>query len=559
MIRTHVLRRRKMRPKGLFLMIALAALFCAPLVSPAEESCGGEKIGEVDFPVSCNDAAQTQLDRGVALLHSFWYEEAVKAFTAGIRTDSGCAMGYWGIAMSLWHPLWPPPNEDAVRGQMAVAKAEALGGKTEREKDYIAAIAAFYKDADKLDQKSRALAYRERMEKVALRYPEDREAAAFYALALLTTADPSDKTFATQEKAAKILEKIYAEEPNHPGAAHYLIHAYDYPSLAGRALEVARNYAKIAPSVPHALHMPSHIFTRLGLWQESIESNLSSLAATRREGSSEMALDDRLHAMDYLEYAYLQVGLDRAARGIVDELNAFEKMDHEDLAASYALAAIPARYAIEREDWAEAASLEVRPSQYPATEAITHFARALGAARRGDVAEAGLELKELQALQEALVRGKQAYWAEEVEIQGEAAAAWLAHAEGKEEEALRLMRSAVDLDDEAGKHPVTPGPIVPARELLGELLLELNQPAQALKEFEASLEMEPNRFHGLYGAGRSAERAGDLRKARSYYTRLVTICGHADTERPRLKEAKEFLARHEQGAGGDPQSLKSLQ
>ena len=542
-----------MRPNGLFLIIALAALFCAPFTSPGEESCGGEKIGEADFPISCNGAAQTQFDRGVALLHSFWYEEALKAFRAVTRTDPSCAMGYWGIAMSLWHPLWLPPNEDTVRGQMAVAKAETLGGKTEREKDYIAAIAAFYQDADKLDQRRRVLAYTAMMEKATLRYPEDREAAAFYALALLATADPSDKTYATQKKAAQILEKIYVEEPSHPGAAHYLIHAYDFPSLAGRALGVARSYAKIAPAVPHALHMPSHIFTRLGLWQESIDSNLSSIEATKREGSSSMAQEEGLHAMDYLEYAYLQVGLDRAARGVVDELSALEKMDHEDLAAAYARAAIPARYAIEREDWVEAASLEVCPSHYPATEAITHFARALGAARRGNAAAASLEVKELQALQEALVRGKQAYWSEEVEIQGRAASAWLAHVEGKDEEALRLMRSAADLDDAAGKHPVSPGSIVPARELLGELLLDLNQPGQALKEFEASLQAQPNRFNGLYGAGRSAERSGDLRKARSYYARLVTICGHADTERPKLKEAEEFLARHEQGPGGDPQ------
>jgi hypothetical protein len=462
-------------------------------------------------------------------------------------------MGYWGIAMSLWHPLWPPPNEDVVRGQMAVARAEALGGKTEREKDYIAAIAAFYKDAEKLDQKSRALVYREAMEKVALRHPEDWEAGAFYALALLATADPSDKTYATQEKAAQILEKIYVEEPNHPGAAHYLIHAYDYPSLAGRALGVARSYARIAPSVPHALHMPSHIFTRLGLWQESIDSNLASIAATRREGSSGMALDDRLHAMDYLEYAYLQVGQDHAAKGLVDELGIVGKMDHEDFIAAYALAAIPARYAIERGSWAEATSLEVRPSQYPAPEAITHFARALGAARSGNVAEAGREVKEMEALHEALVKGKQAYWAEQVEILGRAASAWLAHAKGKDEEALHLLRSAADLDDSVEKHPVTPGSIVPARELLGELLLDLNQPGQALKEFETSLQAAPNLFNGLYGAGRSAERSGDLRKAKFHYARLVAICEHADSGRPGLREAKEFLARQEQGSGADPQ------
>jgi tetratricopeptide (TPR) repeat protein len=533
------------------LYVSLIVLLCVVPVMAHEEGRPSEQLGHVHFPISCSAAAQQQFDRAVALLHSFWYEEAVKAFTEVTQTDAHCAMGYWGIAMSLWYPLWYPPSPAALQqGAAAVARAQALQAPTERERAYITAIAAFYTDADKLDHRTRAVAYEKAMEQVHRRYPEDREAAIFYALALDTTAVPTDKTYANVLKAAEILEPIFAEQPNHPGVAHYLIHSYDYPPLAPRALPAARNYAKIAPSAPHALHMPSHIFTRLGLWQESIHSNAAAAAASKayaRKVGAAGAWPEQLHAMDYLAYAYLQGAQDREAKRVLDELLEIHKAEPESLPAAYAFAAIPARYALERRRWADAAALTLHPSSFPwdrfrGVEAMTVFTRALGAARSGDVTQASKEVATLQALHSALTEAHQGYWADQVEIQRRAAAAWVAHALGKQEEAVTLMRAAADLESATDKLPVTPGPIVPARELLGELLLDVQQPAQALTEFEASLRTDPNRFNGLYGAAHAAELAGDRAKARTYYGNLVALCAQADTERPELMAAKAFLA-----------------
>jgi hypothetical protein len=541
-----------MKLARLVLYVSLIALLGVVPVMAHEESGPSEKLGQVHFPISCSAAAQQQFDRAVALLHSFWYEEAVKAFTEVTQTDPHCAMGYWGIAMSLWYPLWYPPSQAALqRGSAAVEQAKAANAPTERERAYIAAIEAFYKDADKLDHRTRAVAYEKAMAQVYLRDPDDREAAVFYALALDTTAVPTDKTYANQLKAAELLEHVFAEQPNHPGVAHYLIHSYDYPPLANRALTAARSYAKIAPSAPHALHMPSHIFTRLGLWQESIQSNAASAAASKeyaRKVGAAGAWPEQLHSMDYLAYAYLQGAQDREARRVVDELMEIQKAEPENFPAGYAFAAIPARYALERRRWADAAALTLHPSSFPWSrfrwvEAITVFTRALGAARSGDVGKAAKEVDTLQSLHSALIEAKQSYWADQVEIQRRAAAAWIAHAEGKHDEALTLMRSAADLESSSEKHPVTPGPIIPARELLGELLLELNQPAQALPEFEASLRTDLNRLNGLYGAARAAELSGDRAKARTYYANLVALCEQADTERPELMTAKAFLAK----------------
>jgi tetratricopeptide (TPR) repeat protein len=541
-----------MKLTSVVLYLCLIALFCVVPVMAHQEGGPSEKLGQVHFPVSCSDAAQQQFDRAVALLHSFWYEEAVKAFTQVTQTDPRCAMGSWGMAMSLWYPLWYPPSPAALQqGAAAVEQAKATGAPTAREQAYIAAIEAFYKEADKLDHRTRAVAYEKAMEQLHLRYPDDREATVFYALALDTTAVPTDKTYANQLKAAELLEQVFAEEPNHPGVAHYLIHSYDYPPLAGRALTAARSYAKIAPSAPHALHMPSHIFTRLGLWQESIQSNAASAAASKEYASkvgAAGAWPEQLHSMDYLTYAYLQGAQDRDAKRVVDELLEIQKAEPESLPAAYAFAAIPARYALERRRWADAATLTLHPGSFPWSrfrwgEAITVFSRALGAARSGDVAKAGKEVDTLQSLHSALVEAKQSYWADQVEIQRRAAAAWVAHAEGKHDEALALMRSAADLESSTEKHPVTPGPIVPARELLGELLLDLNQPAQALAELEASLRTDPNRLNGLYGAARAAELSGDHGKARTYYASLVALCEQADSERPELLTAKAFLAK----------------
>lgn len=502
-----------------------------------------EKLGTVHFPVSCNAEAQAQFQRAVALLHSFWWQEAATAFTAVAQTDPSCAMSYWGSAMTLLqNPFtWPPAPQVLQEGLVIVEKAKAIEAKTQRERDYIAAIAVFYKDADTVDHRTRVLAYEKAMEQVYLRYPEDREAAIFYALALDTTALPTDKTYANQLKAAGILEKIFVEQPNHPGVAHYLIHSYDHSPIAHRGLAAARRYAQIAPSAPHALHMPSHIFTRQGLWQESIESNRASAAATEHHY-------DKLHAMDYLEYAYLQGAQDLAAKQVFDDMNALEKVNSEHWTTAYALAAIPARYTLERRRWADAASLTLQPNEYPwsrfpQAEAVAVFARALGAARSGDAAAAKKDQERLQFLRDALVTVKQGYWAEQTEIQSRVVAAWVARAEGKNEEAIQLMRAAVDREDATDKHPVSPGPIVPARELLGEMLLEAHEPLQALQEFEHSLRVEPNRFNGLSGAARAAQLAGNAEKARSYYAKLVSLSEHGDGTRPELIEAQTFLAK----------------
>lgn len=459
--------------------------------------------------------------------------------------------------MSQYHPIWAPPTATELKkGWAAAEKGRIVSATTERERSYLGAIEVFFKDADKLDHRTRALGYQQAMEQIYRRYPEDREAAIFYALSLLeATTLPVDKDYGKQKKAADMLNRILPEEPNHPGVAHYLIHSFDYPQLAELALPAARSYAKIAPSSPHALHMPTHIFTRLGLWQESIQSNLASAASaktlvTRTHPGA--ASFDQLHAMDYLVYAYLQCAQDQKARSALDELSAMRQVDVENVAAAYAFAAIPARYALERRRWAEAAALTVYPSSFPwnrfrYAEAITHFARALGAARSGDPSAARHSLETLASIQQALASAKDdpvnLYWAKQVEIQRRAAAAWTARAEGKSEEALQLMRAAAELEGSTDKSPVTPGAVLPALELLGDLLLELNQPAEAVKAYEASLQVSPNRFNGLHGAARAAELAGDSAKARAYYQKLIALCSQAEGDRAELQQAKEFVAK----------------
>jgi hypothetical protein len=544
-----------MKLSRLFLGASLAVLLY-PFTPRAQETHQhkhdmGEKLGVVNFTVSCNRAAQQQFNRAVALLHSFWYEEAEKAFVEVTKTDPKCGMGYWGIAMSSYHPVWAPPDAAELRnGMAATQKANLTGARTQRERDYIAAIETFYKDADKFDHRTRALAYEKAMEQLYLKYPKDHEAAVFYALALLGTALPTDKTYANQKKAAEILNKVLLSEPEHPGVTHYLIHSFDYPALASLALAAARSYARIAPSSPHALHMPSHIFTRLGLWQESIESNIASASAAKNYAARMhpgAASFDQLHAMDYLAYAYLQTAQDGKVKEIVDALYSMNKVDANTFAAAYAFAAIPARYVLERRQWSEAAALKLHPVDFPwknfaYAEAMIYFARSLGESRSGDTAGASKDIERLSSIQSSLAEAKENYWATQVEIQSRTAAAWLAHAEGKQEEALTLMRSAADLEDTTEKNPVTPGAIVPARELLGELLLELREPQQALREFEASLLVSPNRFNGLYGAARAAELSGDRKKAGTFYVKLKTLGEHSDGKRPELQAAKVFLA-----------------
>jgi hypothetical protein len=474
--------------------MTLIVLLSAAAVTAQTATVDADQIGQVYFPTSCSAEAQVHFNRAVALLHSFWFPEALKAFHTVLETDSSCAMGYWGIAVSLLgNPLAGAPTPQALQeGAAILLEAKPVGVQSEREYAYLSAIALFYKDVESTAQHTRALAYEQAMERLAARYQDDTEAAIFYALALLSTAPPTDKTYANQLKAAAILEKIFAQQPRHPGVAHYLIHSYDHPPIAAKGLAAARSYARIAPGVPHALHMPSHIFTRLGLWQESIVTNRASAVAAknalRATSPAGAASSNALHAMDYLLYGHLQLAQDQAAKRIVDEVQAIQTIDAERLDATYALAAIPARYALERRRWDEAMGLQRHPKdlawdRFPQAEAVTVFARALGAARSAKAAAAQQDAAKLKTLHDALVTAGQTYWAEQIETQRQVVAAWVARAAGKNDEAIKLMRRAVTLEEATEKHPITPGPLVPARELLGELLLEVKQPAPALQAF----------------------------------------------------------------------------
>lgn len=515
-----------------------------------------EKLGEVSFVISCAPQVQKDFNRAVAWLHSFEYDEAEKAFKEVAATDPKCGMAYWGVAMSSYHPLWAAPTaEELQHGWNAIEQAKSTGARTQRERDYINALETFYKDSATLDHRTRTFAYHEAMKRLYQNNPSDQEAAVFYALTLIATGTMSnDKTYAREKEAAKILNGVLARQPNHPGVAHYLIHSYDYPPLAQLALPAARSYAKIAPASAHAQHMPSHIFIRLGLWQEAIRSNLDAEASAKAFALRHKmagAWDEQLHAMDYLAYAYLQTAQDKQALGVLDELNRIQSVDPKNFKVAYAFAAIPARYVLERKRWDEATKLTLPQNtvnmfpwqRFGWAEAHIHFARALGFARTGDTSAARTEVEKLAALRDALVIGKGEYdWARQVEIERQIAAAWLAYAERKNDEALKLMRAVADLDDATDKHPVTPGAILPAREQLGELLLELKQPSAALAEFETSLRSAPERFNGLYGAARAASQASDQKKARSYYEKLIALTQQADSPRPEIKEAKAFLA-----------------
>jgi tetratricopeptide (TPR) repeat protein len=516
----------------------------------AAPGASGNEVGSVRFEVTSKPEVQDKFDRAVAMLHSFWYEEVDKAFSDIGEQDPRCSMAYWGVAMGLYHPLWRPPDAATLRrGWEAVEKARAIGAQTPREHDYIAAIEMFYRDWDKTDHKARALAYSKAMEQVHQRYPDDSEAAVFYALSLLGTAPPTDKTYANQERAAKILNQVSIQKPDHPGVIHYIIHAYDSPPLAHLALPAARRYAGIAPAVPHALHMPSHIFTRLGLWEESIQSNSESVAAARdyaHKTRMKGVWDEQIHSMDYLAYAYLQSAQDRKAKAVLDEMNAIAKVSGEEFKAAYAFAAVPARYALERRRWSEAAALSLGHNdfqweRFQWAAAMIHLARGLGAARSGDVAGARKELEILETTRRDLPSASPQDWATPTEVARREVAAWLTHAKGRNDEAIQLMRAAADLEDTTEKLSVTPGPVVPARELLGDLLLESKQPADALREYEIALRNAPKRFNGLFGAARAADLSGDRNKARGFYEQLVEISNRADDERPELKEARSYL------------------
>jgi len=528
------------------LVFGVCTALAPPAVAQHEHPAGDPgKLGKVSFPVSCETSVQPQFSSAVAMLHSFWYEKASDMFRTVAEKDPACGMAYWGIAMTYYHQIWQAPGPaDLKAGAAAAEKARSAGAKTQRERDYIAAIGTFYTNSDKLDHRTRAQAYEKAIDQLQARYPDDHEAAIFHALALLATADPADKSYANQKKAGAILEPLFVEQPEHPGIAHYIIHAYDYPPLADKALGAARRYAKIAPDSPHALHMPSHIFTRLGLWQESIDSNLISAASAQKNN----APGNELHAKDYLIYAYLQGGQDREAKKALEAPPAGRADDPQYMNWLYAMGTSPARYAVERHQWAEAAALPVPANTFPGgrwawTEANLHFARALGAAHTGQAEAAQKEVQQLASLRDTLIQGNDKYWADQVDIQRESATAWVTLAEGKHDEALKQMRAAADHEDRTDKHNVTPGVILPARELLGEMLLELNQPAQAMVEFEATLRTAPNRFNALAGTARAAKLSGDNAKAKTYYARLLSMCEHADGDRPELQDARSLLAQ----------------
>jgi tetratricopeptide (TPR) repeat protein len=497
-----------------------------------------EQLGTVSFTNSCQPAVQPTFQRAVALLHSFWWQQGEATFHRVLDQDPTCAIASWGIASILiGNPFATGPSPaEAQRATEAIERGRAIGAKTERERSFIEAVAAYYDRFADRSHGARLKSLSDVFEVVAKRFPEDDEAQIFSALYLTATQSPTDKTFASTLRAAAILETQFQKHPDHPGVAHYLIHAYDYPPIAAKGLSAAKRYAEIAPSAPHALHMPSHIFTRVGAWQESAATNERSAAVAKVENEP----NDQLHAMDYMVYAYLQLARDRDARRVLEEAPRVAGANPMLRTGPYALAAIPARYAMERNAWTEAAQLQLQTSRFQFAEAMTHFARAVGAARSGNAAAAERDVQELARIDEALKAAKDAYWAVEVEVQRLGGAAWAAYAKGNREEALTLMRAAADLEDKSEKSAVSPGRLVPARELFGDMLLESGQAGEALAEYERSQVRDPNRYRSLYGAGQAAALSGNRDKARHYFSKLIALAGSGDP-RPETEKARQYL------------------
>jgi len=500
----------------------------------------GDQLGKVEFANSCSPSVQEKLLRGVAMLHSFYYSATQKAFEEIAAEDNSCAIAAWGYASILMsNPLQGvgASPKGAQQAQDAIDKGRKMGAKTQRERDYLEAVAAYYEDFANRTERARQLARAKAYEALAARYPDDDEAQIFYALYLAGTQEASDQTYAAWLKAAGILEKQFAKHPDHPGVAHYLIHSYDAPPIAQQGLAAARLYAKIAPDAPHALHMPSHIFTRVGAWTDSVATNRRSADAAKKSNDP----DDALHALDYMTYAYLQLGRDGDTRKVLDEARTLTGINPARATAYYALAAMPARYVIERGAWREATKLAPNSSNFPFTEAMTHLARALGAARNGDPAAAQKDVERITTLRDDLKAANNNYWANEVEVMRLSSLAWIALAQKRADEALGLMRQAADMEDKSEKNIVTPGRLLPARELLGDMLMDLKRPVEALTEYEASQLREPNRYRGLYGAGQAAAQSGNSAKARQYFSKLVELAGSSDL-RPETENARRYLA-----------------
>jgi tetratricopeptide (TPR) repeat protein len=547
---------------GLASSLAVRHVECATVPEPGDLRAAGK----VEFPVSCMPAVQSEFSRGVALLHSFFYEEARRVFTSVAESDPKCAMAQWGIAMTWWHPIWTPPRPDEMSaGKAAIEKATAMNAGTDRERGFITALDVYYNTPDSsnagavgqschgpVGPRDRVIAYEKAMHQLRDKYPDDFEVQAFYAFAVLAAgyAMPNDTTLSKQLEAAALFEKLWKQNPNHPGVVHYLIHCYDYPALAQRGLAAAQSYASIAPWVPHALHMPSHIFTRLGMWDESIAANGASAEASRAYATMrhrDATEAEELHALDYMAYSYLQEARDTEAKKIVDLAAKVRKTNPElEFSAAYALAAIPTRYAFERNDWASAATLTVPNlphwSSFPFMEALIEYGHALGRAHTGDLDGARKAIARMQQLRDATKDPKFDYFKNHLDLQMQAASAWVAASEGKKSEAIEMLRGAADAEDVLGKHPVSPGAFVPIREQLGSLLLEVGQSKQAQHEFEAALKIYPGRFRGLYGAARAAEQNGDKENASRYYAKLATQTANATGSRDELNHVREFRA-----------------
>ena len=518
-------------------------------------SCGvsDKQFGSVDFDMTCDKKSKNDFNLAIELLHSFEYDESEKLFAKIIDENPECAMAYWGVALCNFHSLWTAPTEaELIKGSKAIEIANTITKKSTRESAYISAIETFYKDWNKTDHRSRCINYEKAMEKLHNTYPDDKEASIFYALALDASADPTDKTFVNQKKAGSILNALYPSEPDHPGIIHYIIHTYDYPELAELALPAAKKYAAVAPSSAHALHMPSHIFTRLGLWDQCINSNLASVASAKcyaEQAGIKGHWDEELHGMDYLVYAYLQKGENKLAKEQLKYLETFIEVYPVTFKVAYAFAAIPSRFYLENKNWNEAARAQLYPSnfpwiKFPWQESIIHFTRLLGAAHLENLKDAAAELAKLKQLHKTLQQQKDVYKSKQVEIQIKTGEAWIQFAAAQNNEALSLMKLAADMEDSTEKHPVTPGEVLPARELLGDMLLQVKQYENALLAYEAVLKKSPNRFNSLYGAGKAAEKSGNTQRAIFYYKQLSTVMDTTNSDRPELAAIRTFLSIH---------------
>jgi tetratricopeptide (TPR) repeat protein len=522
--------------KTFLIALALSLYFLIPAFADQgqhHEDLTPQQVGTVHFPVSCSSEVQKPFERGVALLHSFWYEEAQKEFEGISRQDPHCAMAYWGVAMSLWHQLWNHPDESTIKNANdAISKGEALKARTQRERDYIAAIGTFYRNSKQLDYEKRATSYSKAMERLSRRYPNDREAAAFYALSLLASEPEHDKNYGNRKQAAAVLEKLFEVEPDHPGVAHYLIHSYDKPELAELGLPAARRYAKIAPAAPHALHMPSHIFARRGLWQDDVDSNLASIAATRKTAAMHMGGEGhQFHAIDFLVYAYLQMGRDADARKVIDEVKNMSQMK-DMYGMGYdphvsSLVALEAAYPLELHRWADAAKLQPITGAAVGDNSITYWARGIGAARSGDLASAHQNLSKIEEIHQTLVAQNKKTLAESVDKDRQEVQAWIHYAEGKPDEGVKLLRSLAENED--GVSDVSDQ--IPATEMLADMLLELKRSDEALANYEADLKLNPNRLNGIAGAAQAAEMAGKAEKASHYEADLQRLCAGSQSER----------------------------